>query len=141
MRLNEMVGGWMTDNPVTLTPERPVIAVYALMAEHEIRHVPVVEDGRLVGLISDRDLHQATPLGRARKPGDIAHLFTTPVSEIMTKEGFVTVDPQTTLGEAAKRLVDANVHSLPVLDGDRLVGILTTHDILRAVMGLGKSAR
>jgi acetoin utilization protein AcuB len=136
MRLQEMVSGWMTDRPVTIAPDRPIIEAYALMTEHEIRHIPVLEAGRLVGIVSDRDLHRATPLKNARRAGDVQQLFTTPVSEIMTREGFVTVDPQTTLGEAAKLLVHRKVSSLPVLDGERLVGIVTTHDLLRALMGM-----
>jgi acetoin utilization protein AcuB len=134
MRLKEMVSGWMAEHPVTMSPGRPVVEAYALMAEHGIRHLPVVEGERLVGIISDRDLHRRAPLGRARE--GVQDLFRTPVSEIMTRESFVTVDPMSTLEEAASLLVRHKVHSLPVIDRDRLVGILTTHDILRALTGL-----
>ena len=139
MRLSETVGGWMTEDPVTMTPDRPVIEAYALMAEHEVRHIPVVERGRLVGIISDRDLHRASPLGKAREPGDVGHLFTTPVAEIMTRSEIRTVAPATPLGEAARQLVHAKVSSLPVLAGDRLVGIITTQDLLRALLGMSRA--
>ena len=81
MRLNEMVGGWMTENPITLAPERGVIEAYALMTQHDIRHLPVVEEGRLIGMLSDRDLHRVLPVGDARNPADIRHLFSTPVCQ------------------------------------------------------------
>jgi acetoin utilization protein AcuB len=141
MRLKETASGWMTDDPVTLAPDRPVIEAYALMIGHGVRHLPVMKAGNLVGMISDRDLQRATRLDRARKPGDIAHLFSTPVSDIMTRERFVTIDPLTSLGEAAALMVGEDVHALLVLDGERLVGILTTHDILRAVTGRAAPSR
>jgi acetoin utilization protein AcuB len=138
MRLNDMVGGWMTDNPVTIAPDRPVIEAYALMAENEVRHLPVVKDGKLVGIVSDRDLHRISPLSKERPAGDVEYLFTTPVSFVMTKSGFVTAEPQTTLAEAARTLVATNIHSLPVLDGEKVVGILSTHDLLRALLGMAR---
>jgi len=136
MRLNDMVGGWMTDNPVTIAPDRPVIQAYALMAERDIRHLPVVADGKLVGILSDRDLHRAISEGGAKAVGEIEYQFTTPVSALMTKDGIVTAEPMTTLEEAAKLLVSTKVHSLPVLEGAKLVGILTAHDLLRALLGM-----
>lgn len=138
MRLEVMVSGWMTTCLVTISPGRPVIEAYALMAEHGIHHLPVLEGERLVGILSDRDLHRAAPLWKEHKPRDLQHLMT-PVADVMTKQGFVTIDPLAKLSEAAKRLVEGRVNSLPVLDGDRVVGILTSHDILRAVMGLPRA--
>lgn len=141
MRLNDMVSGWMTDHPVTMTPDRPVIEVYALMAEHGIRHIPIVEGERLVGIVSDRDLHRLAPIRRGWRADDVGPLFCTPVSEIMTREKLLTVDPVATLAEAATLLVSAKVGSLPVLDGDRLVGLLTSYDLLRALMGLPREGK
>lgn len=141
MRMTDTVTAYMTEHPITIAPVRPVVEAYAIMAEHGVRHLPVVENGRLVGMISDRDLHRGAPLRDARKPGAVDRLFATPVAEIMTLPPLVTIDPLTTLGEAARLLIETGVHSLPVLDEEqRLVGIVTTHDLLRALTGRPRAA-
>lgn len=119
MRLNELVSGWMTDRPVTITPDRPVAEALATMSRHGIRHLLVVDGERLLGVVSDRDIACAARLEQ-------------PVSAIMTADEIITADPLTTLAEAARTLVFAKVGALPVLDGGRLVGLVTTHDLLRA---------
>jgi CBS domain-containing protein len=139
MRLNDMVSGWMSEHPVTLAPSRPIIEAYALMAEYGIGHLPVLAEGRLVGIVSDRDLHRAARLRDARKPADVSHLFATPVAEIMTRAPFATVEPLATIREAAAKLLAFDVHSLPVVEeGDRLVGLLTSSDLLRALVGTSR---
>jgi CBS domain-containing protein len=133
MTLDAMVSAWMTDRPVTVKPDASVFSAYATMAERGIRHLLVVEGDRLVGIVSDRDLSKKMALHGARRPKDLQPLFDTPVSAIMTREGFVTATPVTTLAEAARLLVYEKVSALPVLDGDRLVGLVTTEDLLWAL--------
>lgn len=139
MRLEDLVSGWMTDHPITIAPEQPVIEAYAAMVEHGIHHIPVLKEGKLVGIVSDRDLHRSAPLGGGRTFKDAEAVFKTPVAMIMTKENLLTVGPLATLAEAAKILVEANVHSLPVVDGDRLVGLITTRDLVAALLGLARA--
>ena len=59
MRLQDTVSGCMSDRPVTLPPDRPLIDAFVLMIEYDVRHVPVVDAGRLVGILSNRDVRRA----------------------------------------------------------------------------------
>lgn len=140
MRLNELVATWMSEPPVTVPRHAPIMTAYALMADHGIRHLPVVEGDRLVGVVSDRDLHRKASLRDACAADELRPLLSVPVGEIMTREGLLTVRPDTTMAEAASKLIAARVGSLPVVDGDRLVGILTTYDLLRALVDLERWA-
>lgn len=140
MRLKDMVSGWMTGRPETVRPDQPVLEAYALMCSLGIRHVPVVEKGRLVGILSDRDLLKRGPLGGGGQDGQrLAKLFAMPVHEIMTCDELKTATPMTTLQEAAFTMAETRTSALPVLDGENLVGIITSHDLLRALSGMPKS--
>lgn len=94
--------------------------VVATLADTSFRHLPVVQAGHLVGMISDRDIRRE--LGRCRR-GDY------PVSEMMTPDPF-TVRPRTPLSEAVQVMIDKRIDSLPVTLCDELVGILTCRDVL-----------
>ena len=113
----------MTRRPITATPATTLGEARRLLAEHRIRHVPVVLGGRLVGIVSDRDLRSATA----------SHGPTTPVSLIMTRN-VVTVTPQTRVDEAARIILAGRFGGLPVVEGDELVGIATETDLLRALI-------
>lgn len=134
MRVKELVSGWMTERPTTIDPDAPAVEAYAVMASAGIRHLPVVQDERLVGMVSDRDLYRYAPLadgvGGTRA---LRRLYERPVRQVMTGGPCITADPLTTLSEAADILVRHKVSALPVLDEGRLIGILTSHDLLRAL--------
>ena len=125
----------MTRDVITVDPATPIHKTAQLMVEHGVSGLPVVnDDGRLVGIVSERDL------GEHR-----GHLEHTKVNGVMT-ELPVTVTPATTLEEAAQILLERQIGALPVLVDGRLVGIITTSDIVKAfldVMGAseGGSAR
>jgi acetoin utilization protein AcuB len=99
-----------------------------MMDEHRIRHLPVVAGGRLVGVLSDRDVRSAV----AESTGTVA-------GRIMTADP-VTVTPQTRIEHAARVMLDARFGSLPVLDGSALVGIVTYTDLLRAFVRVIETA-
>ena len=127
------VSEWMTPAPVTVAPSTPISRVQALMVHRRIRHLPVVEDGRLVGIISDRDV-RATHLSpvsgvaarQVRDPGDQLT-----VRAIMTRP-VLTVAPHESLDGAVRLMLENRISGLPVTHGDRVVGILTAVDLLRA---------
>ena len=107
-----------------------------------VRHLPVVDEGRLVGLVSHRDLLRYTATGL--DPTSLAavrdHRFKerTFVREIMTQE-IETVGPDTPIGVAVQKLVVARVGCLPVVDDDgQLVGIVSEHDLLKMLASLLK---
>lgn len=122
------VADLMTPDPATVGPDAPAVEVLALVRTRRIRHVPVVEDGALVGIVSDRDLLLHTtpevPATRSMQSLRARDLMTSVVR---------TAAPYTPLAEAGKRMLEAKFSCLPVLDEDRLVGILTESDFVRAL--------
>ena len=126
----------MTPDPVTVTSQASVAEAWDLMRELEIRHIPVVEDGVLVGMLSDRDLARL----------DIARLLTvdgaealrlelsTPVVKVMSSD-VIAVNPETDLDEIVELLVEHRFGALPVVRPDtrELVGIVSYIDVLRAL--------
>ena len=122
-----LVGKRMTKKPVTTTPDEYLGTVMAAMEKGGFRHMPVTKGGKLVGIVTDRDTRQ-----------HIGFLEKTKVNAAMT-ENAVTVTPQTTLEEAAQLLLKQKIGSLPVVHEGKLVGIITSSDILQAfleVMGV-----
>ena len=117
-----LVGKRMTANPVTIAPEDYLVEARAKMVQGRFRRLPVVQEGRLVGIITDRDLRQ-----------HVGFLERTKVNAAMT-ENLVAVRPQTTLEQAAQLLLKHKIGGLPVVEEGKLVGIITTSDILQAFL-------
>ena len=117
-----LVGKRMTANPVTIAPEDYLVEARAKMVQGRFRRLPVVQEGKLVGILTDRDLRQHT-----------GFLERTKVNAAMT-ENLVTVRPQTTLEQAAQLLLKHKIGGLPVVEEGKLVGIITTSDILQAFL-------
>lgn len=101
-------------------------AMHRLMAQ-DIRHLPVLDDGVLVGMLSDRDLRSIASEALTAEVGD---QLAQPVSEVMTSDP-ITVLPETEVGEAIDLMIEHKVGALPVVAEDRLVGILSYIDVLR----------
>jgi acetoin utilization protein AcuB len=133
----------MAPNPITIDPEAPLDTAVAVMLELRVRHLPVVEDGgRLIGIVTDRDLRSAmlgpaiaeyvptTPRGRLMAlASDLGEVR---VSHVMTW-GAVTIGAEAAVAQAAAIMVATRVGSLPVVEGKRLVGIVTERDVLKAL--------
>jgi len=116
----------MSTQLVTVTRDEPARRAYDLMRDRRIRHLPVVAEGRLVGILSDRDLR---PVLLA--PG-LAHAT---VGELMS-EDLTTITPDTPVEDAASLLVVKKIGCLPVVEGDRLAGIVTETDLLAVLVEL-----
>lgn len=119
---------------ILVTPSHSVRTAWKLLREHQIRHLPVVEEEKLVGIITDRDVRLVFPSALTsgpseRDPHDALEKLS--VREIMTKQ-VVTVDPETSVTDAARLLLERRIGCLPVVQGNRLVGIITKTDILTA---------
>lgn len=127
------VGEWMTPAPVTVAPSTPVPKVQGLMRHRRIRHLPVVEDGRLVGIITDRDVRTVEPSpATSLAAGEMRYLLDRlTVRAVMTRP-VITVEPREALAEAVRLMLENRIGGLPVMEGERLVGILTEVDLLRA---------
>jgi acetoin utilization protein AcuB len=133
----------MTAKPMTIDPEAPVETAVAVMRERGLRHLPVVDvDGRLIGIVTDRDLRSAMfgsalaehlpPEQGGRLRALTATLNDVRVSHVMTWQ-VVTVGPQAPVAQAAAIMANVRIGSLPVVEGMRLIGIVTEHDVLKAL--------
>ena len=108
----------MTPRPVTVSPDDHLAAARARMTSYGVRHLPVVDGSRLVGILSDRDL--AAHLG---------HLDHSRVNAAMTPNP-VTVASDVDIDTAAELMIGRKVRALPVVDGERVIGIVSSDDIL-----------
>lgn len=130
------VADWMTCAVVTVRPEATVAEAGALLRTHGIRHLPVVDEaGRVVGIVTDRDLRQLAfaPHVFDQLGWQAAGLQAMPVREVMTW-GVVSLQATSDLRSAARLMHERRLGALPVVDaGGRLVGILTEDDLLRAL--------
>jgi len=127
------VGDIMSVSPVTIAPSSSVHAAQTLMQQRTIRHLPVLKDGQLVGMISDRDIRLVLPSpATSLTVWEIRHLLDKlTVGEVMTY--FVmTTAPDCPVTEAVGRMLGHKVGALPVVADRQVVGILTRTDILRA---------
>lgn len=125
---------WMTKEVLTVGGATGIGAAAELMKARNIRHLPVMEGERLIGIVSDRDLRQAMPPGAlsldVHKVGYL--LDKVLVRDVMTKQ-VVGVSPDVSIAKAADLMVRNKIGCLPVLEGEALVGMITESDILRAV--------
>ena len=130
------VGKYMTRDPITVSEDTSMKEAMLLLRTHHIRHLPVAKGKVLVGLVSDRDVRRASPslLSGIGKNDYEQVLEDTSVARIMTREPF-TVTETTTLADAVSVLVEKKFGSLPVVDGDELVGIFTEIDALKILLG------
>jgi acetoin utilization protein AcuB len=117
------VGERMKTELLHVSPSDSVRAAWGLLREHQIRHLPVVEDGKLVGIITDRDIRLIFPSAvtaaqRQQDPHDALEK--------------VSVTSETPIADAARLLLERRIGGLPVVEGEHLVGIITKDDILAA---------
>ena len=126
----------MTPNPVTVTVEESLADAWDLMRELDIRHVPVVEDGALVGMLSDRDLGHLDMARMVMGEGTDAlrRELARPIIDVMRSD-VIFVEPETGLNDVIALLVEHKVGALPVVQPDtrEVLGIVSYIDVLRAV--------
>ena len=129
MRVSDLMSRIVISTPGTT----PVLEARALMQKEHIRHLLVVDDGRLQGIVTDRDirLNMASP-ATSLSVWELNHLLARlTVDKVMTR-GVIVIDGERNAREAARIMVDHKIGALPVLDGERLLGIITETDLLRA---------
>ncbi len=120
-----------------MSPEETLLEAERIMRLARIRHMPIVDDGLLVGILSHRDVVEAALPKRDQDTASRRdrHLRAIPVAEVMREKPW-TADPDTTLREAAERMLSFKIGCLPVVergqDGLHLVGLVTESDLLRA---------
>ena len=128
-----LVNDSMTREVVVLSPETTAAEALAVCRERRVRHLPVLEAERLVGIVSDRDLRSAAPaLG---DPGRVEALGKLRVSEVMSRD-VVSARPDDPIEEAANEMRERRIGCLPVVENDALVGIITSSDVMEALVQL-----
>jgi len=135
---NRTVREIMMGSPVTLKPDDTLDLANDVISLGRIRHIPVVEDGRLVGLITERDLIGAAAghIFGLKQKSKSALLKSVLIKEVMKKR-IVTVEPDLPIKDAAHLMADKKVGCAPVVNTGVLVGLVTTTDILRYVERFG----
>jgi len=134
-RHTAQVQDFMTPNPVVIPPNTSLIDAYTVMGDNEIRRLPVVEQGELVGIITMSDILRSVP-NLSEDETDTATrllLVTLTVNDLMTAEP-VTIAPDDTIQDAAELMLENQVSGIPVLQGDQVVGIITESDIFKLVV-------
>lgn len=133
-----LVGERMTMNPFTVSEDATVDDALHTMRERKVRRLPVVDaSGRMVGIVSDKDLLLAAPSPAASLSVYEMHylLSKLTVKRVMSSP-VITVDPDTPLEEAARIMADNKIGGLPVSEDGRLVGIITETDIFKILLEL-----
>jgi acetoin utilization protein AcuB len=126
----------MTPSPITIDPAEKVSKALLLMYDHEIRRLPVIEKGRLVGIVSDRDIKQTMgPPSNLKGPLDDAEA-NLPVAAIMTRNP-ISIGPDDPVKVAIERILEGRISGLPVVNHEmQLVGIVSEIDIMEYCLDL-----
>jgi acetoin utilization protein AcuB len=129
---------------VTVSPDDTSDKVFSLFAVKNIRHLPVVENGKLVGIVSDRDLKRVMGpqpgLPWAVKSGRLVLTLSTRRVGSFMPRALVTIAPDAEATEAASTMIEKKIGALPVVERGALVGIVTATDLLRAYVRLARRA-
>ncbi|NOQ36830.1 MAG: CBS domain-containing protein [Methylococcaceae bacterium] len=126
----------MTKKVFTIEPNDMIDRVFFLIHYEKLRHLPVVEKGKVVGIVSDRDMYKAlgpksnSKVIESNNNNNELHVVAKKVRHIM-KRGIITVTPNTPASEAAKLMTEHRIGALPVVNNGKLAGILTSTDILK----------
>ncbi len=135
------VRDYMARAPITIEKDTPVFKALSIMKNNKIRHLPVVSKGKLLGIVTEKNLFYLSP-----SPATSLSIFeiNSLMAEITVAEAMKTVQavkPDTTLEEAALLMREHKIGGLPVVEGDVLVGLITESDIFDAMVkmfGYGK---
>jgi CBS domain-containing protein len=127
------VSGIMTKNVVKLNITDDLTKAEQLFKKHKIRHMPVVSGNKILGMLSFTDLLRISFVDAVDDDAEVVdvtiyNMFT--IEQVMTKK-LVTVSPETNIKEVAQILAENEFHALPVVEGDLLVGIVTTTDLIK----------
>ncbi|NPA93038.1 MAG: CBS domain-containing protein [Chloroflexi bacterium] len=127
-----LVGDRMSHPVITIPPDMPVVDALNLMRTEHIRRTPVVKDGKLVGIVSDKDLLNASPSpATTLSVWEINYLLSKiTVEEVMTRD-VITVTEDTPIEEAARIMADNKIGGLPVVRDGKVVGIITETDLFK----------
>lgn len=127
----------MSKPVITVPPEMPILDALNLLQKERIRRAPVVKDGKMVGIVSDKDLLNASPSdATSLSVWEINYLMSkVQVDDVMTRD-VLTITEDTPLEEAARIMADNKVGGLPIMRDGRLAGIITETDLFKILLEL-----
>lgn len=131
-----LVRNWMTTNVISVSPDTSLLKVGKILRDNNIRRVPVTDDSRVVGIISDRDVRDASPSkATTLDMYEMNYLLAEiKAKDIMTSHPY-TINPTDSVEQAAMLMIDKKIGGLPVVDdGLRLQGIITEQDVFKALV-------
>lgn len=131
------VSDWMTKKVLTVSPDDSISEAAKLTKDKNIKHIPVVKGGKLKGIISDRDIKEYVPSKATSLDVYELHylLAKTKVKEVM-KRNVITTTPDTPIEEAAMIMHDKEIGCLPVVEDNRVAGIISDHDIFEVLVDI-----
>jgi acetoin utilization protein AcuB len=136
-----LVSDYMSENPITIEPEEPLMRALEIIRLRGVRRLPVAVGGMLVGLITEGDIKRAEPSTLTDSQEEFTRVMEgTPISRIMISKP-ITTTADTPLMEAAEIMLNTKYGALPVVAGGRVVGILTDNDLTRALVDLMREAK
>jgi acetoin utilization protein AcuB len=130
---------WMTPDPITISSNCTLPDAYWLMMNHKIRRLLVVDQGTLLGIITLEDLRGKLPsILTSMDPLRTSNMLSKlPICQVMTKNP-KTIPVDATLIQAARQMLEFQISTLPVMDDNNVVGIITESDIFRAMVQQGE---
>ena len=131
------VGERMSRPVISVSPDDPINEVLAMFRNEHIRRAPVMKDGKLVGIVSERDLLNASPSSATTlSVWELNYLISkVTIKNVMTKK-VITVDADTPIEEAAKIMADKKIGGLPVVSAGKVVGMITETDLFKILLEL-----
>lgn len=137
----QFVRNWMTPNPITITLQTTLPEANRLMNEHYVRRLPVIHKGKLVGIVTRGDIREAqASTATTLSVYELNYLLDEiPAKDFMAYEP-ITISPDASIAEAARRMMQHKIGGLPVVECGELVGIITETDICRLLISQPESA-
>ncbi len=133
-----LIKGWMTSEVITITEDTSMMKAGQIMKENNVHHLPVVRDGELVGMVTDRDIKEASPSKATTL--DLHELYyllsDLKVKDIMSRN-VITVDADDTVEKAAVIMLEHHIGGLPVVNKKgEMIGIITQGDVFRVLISI-----
>jgi acetoin utilization protein AcuB len=130
----------MSSKPITIDPKTPMLDAKQRMADARIRHLVVTDGGRVVGIVTDRDIRLNLPSpATSLSVWEVNYLLSRlTVGEVMSRS-VIVIDSARPAAEAARIMVDHKIGALPVVDDGTLTGIVTESDFVRAAAGIRRT--
>jgi acetoin utilization protein AcuB len=132
------ISDWMKGSVRVVGPRDSIRRARSLLGQYRINQLPVVDDGRLVGIVAERDLRAASPdvddlVDALPEREGVPTPDRIPIETVMTRE-VVVLRPEDTVEEAARLMRTRRIAAIPIVDGERIVGVLTRGDVIDAFL-------